>query len=107
MDMDEISEVSCTLPEIAEIAKSVALNLLPEKSRDKYEIQYERFSKWCDSKETKNISENILLAYFAEKAKVMKSSTLWSIYSMLRSTISVKHDLNISEYKKLIAYLKL
>ena len=26
---------------------------------------------------------------------------------MLRYTISIKHDINISEYKKLIAYLKL
>ena len=106
MDIDEINEISCTPPEIAQAAKSVALNLLPEKSRSKYEMQYELFSKWRDSKGTKKISENILLAYFAEKAKVMKSSTLWSIYSMLRSTISVKHDINISEYKKLLAYLK-
>ena len=67
--MDEISKVSCTPSEIAEIAKSVALNLLPEKSRDKYEIRYERFRKWCDSKETKNISENILLAFLPRKPR--------------------------------------
>lgn len=106
MEIDEISEVSCTPPEIAQAAKSVTLNLLPEKSRSKYEKQYEVFSKWCESKETNKISENILLAYFAEKAKVMKSSTLWSMYSMLRATISAKYDINISEYKKLLAFLK-
>lgn len=106
IDIDESSEVSCTPPEIGQAAKSVALNLLPEKSRSKYEKQYELFSKWCQSKGTKKISENILLVYFAEKAKVMKSSTLWSIYSMLRSTISAKNDINIKEYKKLLAFLK-
>ena len=106
LEIDDISEVSCTPPDIMQAAKSVTLNLLPEKSRSKYEKQYELFSKWCESKGTKKISENILLAYFAEKAKVMKSSTLWSIYSMLRSTISVKNDINISEYKKLLAFLK-
>ena len=51
--MDEISEVSCTPPEIAEIAKSVALNLLPEKSRDKYEIQYEQIANGAIQKEPK------------------------------------------------------
>lgn len=106
MEIDDISDISCTPPEIAQVAKLVTLNLLPEKSRSKYEKQYELFRKWCESQGTQKISENILLAYFAEKAKVMKSSTLWSIYSMLRSTISVKNDINLSEYKKLIAFLK-
>jgi len=109
VEMDEnveIIEISCTPPEIAQTARSITLNLLPEKSRKKYEKQYDLFIKWCELKGTKKISENILLAYFAEKAKVMKSSTLWSIYSMLRSTISVKNDTDITQYKKLVAFLK-
>lgn len=95
-----------TPEEIAETAKQVSLNLLPDKSKKKYERSYELFSSWCVSKKVTKLSENVLLAYFAEQSKVMKSSTIWSCYSMLKKTIQVKHDVNISSYKKLIAYLK-
>jgi tRNA 2-selenouridine synthase SelU len=103
--MEEGNELSCTPPEIADVAKKVTLNLLPENSRHKYEKQYDFFIAWCNLKKVKRYTENVIV-YFSEKAKTMKSSTLWSMYSMLRSVLSVKNNIDISQYKKLIAFLK-
>ncbi|KAJ8973037.1 hypothetical protein NQ317_004061 [Molorchus minor] len=52
------------------------------------------------------ISENVLLAYFAEKSKKMKSSTLWAICSMLKATLNVKENVDFKKCTKLIPYLK-
>ncbi|KAK5646365.1 hypothetical protein RI129_004829 [Pyrocoelia pectoralis] len=49
---------------------------------------------------------NVLVAYFEEKSKYLKSSTLWSVYSMLKSTLNIKENINIEKYTKLIALLK-
>lgn len=106
MSENSSSDISCTPPEIAQAAYNATFNLLPEKSKFKYEKQYQLFVEWCTSKKVKKFSESVLLAYFTEKSKILKSSTMWSVYSMLRSTLVVKNDVDISVYKKLIAYLK-
>lgn len=36
----------------------------------------------------------------------MKPSTLWSQYSMLRSTLDIKKGIDMSKYSKLRAFLK-
>lgn len=41
-----------------------------------------------------------------EQTATKKASTLWANYSMLKSTLAVKEDVNISKFSKLIAYLK-
>ncbi|KAJ3656023.1 hypothetical protein Zmor_015128 [Zophobas morio] len=46
----EFSDLSCTPPESADAAKKVTLNLLSEKSRRKYEKQYDLFIAWCNLK---------------------------------------------------------
>lgn len=95
----------CTPPEILEVAQTATLQLLPKKSRDKYEKEYEIFKTWCRQKKVKQVSENVLLAYFSGHAKNMKSSSLWSKYSMLKSTLAIKENVDI-KYPKLIAFLK-
>ncbi|RZC33183.1 hypothetical protein BDFB_014663, partial [Asbolus verrucosus] len=70
---------------IKETAEKVINNLLPEKSADRYLKEYEQFIKWCDENDVTTINEYVLLAYFELKAKNFKSSTLWSIFSMLKS----------------------
>ncbi|XP_043465336.1 uncharacterized protein LOC122500461 [Leptopilina heterotoma] len=81
--MDESDfDVTGTPPEISVAASSVVTNLLPPKSKEKYEL------------------------YFNEMAKTKQPSTLWSQYSMLKSTLSVKNNININSYQKLIAFLK-
>ncbi|XP_063910472.1 uncharacterized protein LOC135127784 isoform X2 [Zophobas morio] len=93
--------------ELRESAEKVPLNLLPEKSKLRYEKTYKYFRDWCSKKGAENFtSESVILAYFDDVAKTKKPSTMWAHYSMLRSTVNSKDNVDISKYSKLIAYLK-
>jgi hypothetical protein len=59
-----------------------------------------------NGKKTTQYTEDVCLAYFFEKSNNYKSSSLWSFYSMLRSTLLVRNGIDISKYLKLQAYLK-
>ena len=52
------------------------------------------------------MSENVFLAYFGELASKFKPSSLWSIYSLLRTVLSIRNDTNIANYQKLKSFLK-
>jgi intergrase/recombinase len=67
---------------IEESAALAVESVLPVKSKEKYENAYRQFDDWCKEKRVKEINEEALLAYFQQKSKVYKSSTLWSIYSL-------------------------
>jgi hypothetical protein len=83
------SSVSLTPPQIKEIAKKTLENLLPDKSKSQYEKEFQKFEEWRRQNNIEGISENILLAYFDLQRQNYKSSTLWRIYSMLRSYLSI------------------
>lgn len=54
-----------------------------------------------------NIYENTLQVHFSEQVSVLHSLTLWLIYSILRATIEVNNDIEISQlFKKLKDVLK-
>lgn len=99
-------ELENTPPEIVEKAIDVCNNLLPSTSREKYEIAYRNFMDWKMKAKVNSCSENTLLVYFEELSRRLKSSTLWSQYSMLRSTLIIKNCVDISKYVKLRAFLK-
>lgn len=105
-----MSESEESLPsDVEEVAKDVVANLLPRKSKATYETAYTNFQKWCEDKKIKiekKVSEKVLLAYFSNKSKVFKPSTMWSHYSMLRTTISINNNVDISKFTNLIAFLK-
>lgn len=105
MDSDT-SDIENTPPQIRKEAALYSLNLLPVISKEKYEIAYNNFMKWKKGCKTKAFSENVIMVYFEELSKTRKASTLWSIYSMLKSTINIKHGVDISKYPKLRALLK-
>lgn len=100
------SEFECTPPEVRVAAERVTEGIIPEKSRERYENTYELYSKWCVAKGVKHTSETVLLAYFCEMSKQSKASTLWSRYSMLRAVLNFRHNVDISNYAKLKAFLK-
>ena len=79
--------------------------MLPDKSKQKYINAFNKFEKWRIEKNT-GITENILIAYFSELSKDFKPSSLWSNYSMLRSTININHNVDITKFTKLISFLK-
>ncbi|KAB0795175.1 hypothetical protein PPYR_12014 [Photinus pyralis] len=41
-----------------------------------------------------------------ETARVFSPSSLWSLYSMLKATILIKKNIDISRFPKLIAFIK-
>lgn len=104
MSDEEYSE--STPPELLKVAKSASETLLPEKSKKIYNAAYDKFQVWLKSKGTTSMSENVLVAYFSHLSNSMKPSTLWSTYSMLKSTLKSKNDVDIKSYSKLIAFLK-
>lgn len=104
--MDVSSDENCTPPDISEAADAAVFNLLPKKSRDKYEAEYGKFKIWCDTKKVHKSTENVLLAYFASISKVYKASSIWSKYSMIKAVILVKENVDISRFPKLLAFLK-
>lgn len=61
----------------------------------------------CEEKGVqKKYTENVFLAYFEEKSKVGKSSSLWSHYSMIKAMLRLNSNMDITKHFKLIAYLK-
>jgi hypothetical protein len=47
-----------------------------------------------------------MLAYFMQRSKLLKPSTMWSEYSKLRTTIYLNKKVDISKFNNLIAFLK-
>lgn len=104
--MDQYEDFVDNLTPEIEIIEAKAAELLSKKSRKIYEKQYEEFNKWCNQKNEQNVTEELLLLYFGEKSGHVKASTLWSQYSMLKAMLIIKDNIDISEFKNLLTYLK-
>lgn len=92
--------------ELLEAAESAAFKTLPEKSKERYLQKYEEFDAWKIRNNAIGISEKLLMAYFYTMSKNQKPTTLWATYSMMKSTIKLKHNVDISTYHQLCAFLK-
>ena len=68
-------EFSSTPPDLLEEASNVVNNLLPVKSKKVYEKLYLTFMTWRIKRNVNSFSENVLLVYFEEMSKTMKSPT--------------------------------
>jgi hypothetical protein len=107
MDSDNEDVLQLTPPSVVEAASESTLLLLPTKSRLRYEDAYNKFMEWRKKSQVKSsFSENVLLAYFGELSLKISPNTLWTQFSMLRSTLIVHQNVNISSYPKLKAFLK-
>lgn len=103
--MDSDDDI-CTPPDILELATKVTHNLLPEKSRKLYEKEYNNFLAWKIEKKTTSFSENVILVYLKDLSDKFKPSSMWAKYSMLKSTLSIYNNIDITKYSKVIAFLK-
>lgn len=99
-------KIICTPPEIRDAANLASLDLIPEKSKAVYERAYRRFEIYLEENSIHLISENVMIAYMAKLSEINKSSTLWSIYSMINSILKIKKNIDISKFMKLRAFLK-
>jgi hypothetical protein len=53
-----------------------------------------------------NVTENVCLAYFADRAKHVKPSSLWSEYFMVKSSLLIKKNIDLKHFFKLTAFMK-
>ncbi|KAJ8969132.1 hypothetical protein NQ317_003256 [Molorchus minor] len=106
-DTDSDILVSCTPPELKSIVNSALSDLIPKKSKRQYEKCYSEFKDWCDKQNVKTIlSENILKAYLMQQSKAVKSSILWSIYSMLKCLLNIREGIDVRKFLKLVPFLE-
>lgn len=91
---------------VEDAAANIRLETLPEKSRKLYLKAYEHFMTWMKSKKIQKINENAVLIYFQELSKTYKPSTLWSKWSMVRSMVLTKNNIDISKFESVKQLLK-
>lgn len=95
------------MEQIEKAAQEAVGQLLPRKSGEQYKKQLSEFIKWCKERNVEEFTEEkVLLAYFLEKSKKLKASSLWSVYSMIKATIATDMGVDISKFCKLTAFLK-
>ena len=89
-------------------AEQVSNHLLPDISRERYEKEYRYFSAWCIQQQIKpsQVSDEVLLVFLAEKSKSAKPSTLWSRYSMIKSVLKIRENVDVSSFPKTNSFLK-
>uniref|UniRef100_V5GRG2 Uncharacterized protein n=1 Tax=Anoplophora glabripennis TaxID=217634 RepID=V5GRG2_ANOGL len=91
--------------EILEKANAATAGIIPEKSKSIYNKELKEFQDW-KIKGVKGVNEDVLLAYFFNLSKKLAPSTLWTKYSMLKSTLRVYKNIEISKFGRLVAFLK-
>ena len=89
-----------TPPQIKDAAEETKRNLLPTKSKKKYDGKYLTYKLWKEQNLVKQTSENVLLAYFNELSQTKRPFTLWAVFSMLKSTIDVTENVKIVSFLK-------
>ncbi|KAJ8976506.1 hypothetical protein NQ317_005464 [Molorchus minor] len=87
---DSEENITDTPSEIFEAPEEWKLELLPTKSRKLYENTYDEFVTFLE----------------LHHSKSCKPSSLWLYYSMLKATINLHNNIDISKYSRLIAFLK-
>lgn len=104
---DENSEMDIAEQEnLPNMETNEAVYALPEISKDTYEKRYLNFMEWCKSRNIEEYTEPVLLQYFEEKSKTYKSATVFVMYSMIRATLSLRKNVDISKYKELLKFIK-
>jgi hypothetical protein len=80
----KISEDTEFVSSDVEESAALAVNeLLLVKSRKKYDKAYQQFEDWWGEKRVRDITEEVLLAYFEQKLRKLKGSTLRSNFEGL------------------------
>lgn len=80
---------------------------LPEKSKEKYLAAYNNFLTWKTNKGMGSVlDESVVLAYMQEMSQTLKPTTLWGMFTMLRSTIFIHEKVDVYQFKEVAEYLK-
>lgn len=85
--------------EIKQAAEEANSQLLPEKSRSRYENELKAFNEWRQKKAINtDLNETVMLAYVLSLSKKFKASSLWTKFSMLKKTFIVNDGVDISRF---------
>lgn len=104
---EEMKNVGLGIPlALLEQYRKAMDDILPDRSGKRYLQAYDTFLKWQSSHNTTSFDEKVIMCYFFEAAQKYRPTTLWSMYSMLKKTLIVKNNIDISKYAQLIAFLK-
>jgi integrase len=108
MNEKDEQDLQCTPPDVKAIADDACTTLIPARSRDQYEKAHGAFVNWCSKNKVVDghYTESVLLAYISELSKRYASSTLWSIFSMLKKTILVHCGRDLTDSAKVVAFIK-
>lgn len=87
-------------------AQLIVDNLLPQRSMDKYNKVHETFMEWHSHNASPTINENVMLVYFKDLSTKYKPSTLWSKWSMLKTTLNLRNRIKIDNFLLLKGFLK-
>lgn len=92
----------------SEAQKIVQIETLPKKSSERYMLVYKTYSIWKSENKSllSDSEENNLIVYFNDLKSKARPTTLWSIWSMLRKTLSTNDNINISNFFNLKCLLK-
>ena len=93
----------------AEAQLIVQNDSLPKKSADRYLAVYNAYKKWREehSSSLSDNEEKNLLVYFTELRARLKPPTLWSIWSMLKTTMATRDNVDLKQYTDLRYLVKL
>lgn len=109
-DEEESAESFDNLQNIIEKADDILLDSLPAKSKAKYVAVYEKFVEWRnDQNVTKNnMREEVMLVYLHKLSQEdkLKPPTVWSKYSMLKSTLLKYENINMKPWEKVTSFMK-
>lgn len=91
----------------AEAQLIIREDLLPKKSADRYLLVYNNYKKWeADHQNVLSSSkENNLIVYFKDLKSKLKPPSLWSVWSMLKKTLSTHDGVDISRFLNLKSLL--
>lgn len=93
--------------EIKDAAQRGTEQTLPSSSKARYIKMYNAFVNWKKAKGDPETSETVVMAYFVGLSDEGKKPTsLWAYYSMVKSMIRLRENIDISKYFNLTALLK-
>lgn len=94
--MEEQNDI--VLPDdILEEANAATYNLLPQKSKNRYINELEKFRLWLKNRNVNVITEEVIVAYFNGLIGKYAASSLWSTFSMLKTTLFVFEKIDITK----------
>lgn len=109
MDCDDENSYDY-LQKVIDEADSIVLDMLPSKSKSQYIAVYQKFSQWRQEKHIneKNMCEEVLFVYLRKlfDENKLNPPTVWSRYSMIKTTLLTYKNINIKSWEKVFSFMK-